>query len=344
MFSWDQDLTAVFPEECKEFEDHMHGGFNEDQETGVIYTGIPGAGLYSVSPDLQTWTRLGTDDRLKKNIHGLVVFKHKSETLIAAALNQEQLVLILTLHGEVKQVLETPTGNEFDFAEANQYYTDHRAIKMVPHDYDSLPEKVVKKHNIQAGVFSCTDVTYLDGKLYVVTGYCPGDFVLTAEERDGKWSWGHLAWGGKGDGLGKFRTAHGVFAFEDNIYVANREAHQVVKFEKDGTAVKVLPGIPPNSRICNVSYAEEHGYFLINPLAPVTEGQKSAPIYAYMDDAIISTIIPGDLGVPVLKHVHHVWPHYVKGQLYLMVHGWNKGKFAILKHEPGFSQQAKAML
>ena len=104
VFSWDQDLTAVFPDECKEFEDQMHGGFNEDTETGMVYTGIPGAGLFSISPDLRTWKRLGTDNRLKKNIHGLVVFKHKGQTLIAAALNQDQLVLILTLDGEVKQV------------------------------------------------------------------------------------------------------------------------------------------------------------------------------------------------------------------------------------------------
>jgi hypothetical protein len=57
-------------------------------------------------------------------------------------------------------------------------------------------------------------------------------------------------------------------------------------------------------RVCNVSYAAEHGYFLINPLAPVTGAQSSAPIYAYAEDAVISTIIPGDLGVPVGRSLH----------------------------------------
>jgi hypothetical protein len=51
----------------------------------------------------------------------------------------------------------------------------------------------------------------------------------------------------------------------------------------------------------------------------------------------------------VLKHVHHVWPHYIRdgpsgeAALYLLVHGWNKGKFAVLKHEPDGSI-AKARL
>ena len=54
----------------------------------------------------------------------------------------------------------------------------------------------------------------------------------------------------------------------------------------------------------------------------------------------MSTIVPGDLGIPVLKNIHHVWPHYVtdaagERTLYLLVHGWNDGKFAVLKHEPG---------
>jgi hypothetical protein len=40
-------------------------------------------------------------------------------------------------------------------------------------------------------------------------------------------------------------------------------------------------------------------------------------------------------------HIHQVWPHYVAGadgkfQLYLLVHGWNLGKFAVLKHVPNY--------
>ena len=40
------------------------------------------------------------------------------------------------------------------------------------------------------------------------------------------------AWGGKGDEPGKFQTAHGIFAYDGNIFVANREASQVIEFTK----------------------------------------------------------------------------------------------------------------
>lgn len=105
--------------------------------------------------------------------------------------------------------------------------------------------------------------------------YCAGDFVLTIKETDGVWGWAKVAWGGKGDKPGQFKTAHGVFAHEGHIFVANREAHQVVKFSPSGDLVRVLPGIPAGSRICNISYAEKNDYLLLNPLAKVTEDQVS---------------------------------------------------------------------
>ena len=121
VFSWEQELTSAFPADAKQFEKDLHGGlcrsfcletnlfplltgFNEDEDTGIVYTGIPGYGLMSISPDLKTWTRLGSDPRLKANIHGIVVFKHNGETLIAVAQNENARVLIIGLDGTVKQV------------------------------------------------------------------------------------------------------------------------------------------------------------------------------------------------------------------------------------------------
>lgn len=42
VFSWEQTLTKAFPVDAKPFEKDMHGGFNEDPKTGIVYTGIPG--------------------------------------------------------------------------------------------------------------------------------------------------------------------------------------------------------------------------------------------------------------------------------------------------------------
>ena len=122
-----------------------------------------------------------------------------------------------------------------------------------------------------------------------------------------------------------------------------------------------MPDIPDTARICNIARAEAHDMFVFNALEPIqhTPG-RTAPIYAHSGERLLSTIEPGELGIPVLKHLHHVWPHYVKKNadraaggergeggekgeggseeegdtLYLLVHGWSAGKFAVLKHEP----------
>jgi len=310
VFSWDQELTYAFPEDARKFEPKMHGGFNEDPETGIVYTGIPGYGLCSISPDLTQWKTLGTDERLKDNIHGIVFFVHKGKKFLAVT-QEGKRVLVLTLDGRVVSEILKPSGTEFKFAVANDFFSAA----------DSN--------------FGVTDITYLNGTLYVAHGYSKGDFVMTIKEKDGDWSWGKLAWGGKGDQPGQFRTAHGIYAHNNHIFVANRAAGQVVKFTKKGKYVETFNDIPEGSLICNVSYKAEH-YFL-NALSAIDK-QKSAPIYVHTGEKLVSTVISGDLNIPTLTNIHQVWPHFVEDedgskQLYLLVHGWNKGKFAVLKHE-----------
>jgi len=311
VFSYEEQLTAAFPAAAKEFEINMHGGFNEDPETGIIYTGIPGYGLCSISPDLKEWKKIGNDERLKDNIHGIVFFVHKGKKHLAVA-QEGKRVLVLNLDGTIVSDILKPKGIEFDFVPANDFFKSR----------DSN--------------FGITDVTYLDGVIYAVHGYSKGDFVLTIEEKEGSWDWGKLAWGGKGKAPGQFQTAHGVYAHEGHILVANRAAGQVVKFRPDGAFVEMFDNIPEGSLVCNVAYKNEHFFF--NALTAVGEDMKSAPIYAHTGKELVSTIIPGDLDIPVLTNIHHVWPHTVTSkngdkQLYLLVHGWNKGKYAVLKME-----------
>ena len=310
IFSFDQGLTDAFPKDAYEFEPKMHGGFNEDPETGIVYTGIPGYGLCSISPDLTKWNIIGTDDRLKDNIHGIVFFIHKGVKHLAVA-QEGKRVLVLTLDGTIVSEILKPAGNEFKFAPANEFFSSA----------DSN--------------FGVTDVTYLKGTIYVAHGYSEGDFVMTIKEKNGVWSWGKLAWGGKGDNPGQFQTAHGVYAHDKHVLVASRAAGQVVKFTKKGKFVETFNDIPEGSLVCNVSYKTEH--FFMNALSAIGE-QKSAPIYVHTGEKLVSTIIPGDLDIPVLSNIHQVWPHFVETengskQLYLLVHGWNKGKFAVLRLE-----------
>lgn len=310
IFSWDQKLTAAFPKEAHEFEPGMHGGFNEDPETGIVYTGIPGYGLCSISADLTNWSTIGSDKRLKDNIHGITFFIHKGAKYLAVA-QEGKRVLILTLDGTIVSEIVKPVGTEFKFPAANEFYSSE----------DSN--------------FGVTDVTYLDGIIYVAHGYSKGDFVLSIEEKNGDWNWGKLAWGGKGDNPGQFQTAHGIYAYDGHILVANRAAGQVVKFTRKGKFVETFKDIPEGSLVCNVSYESEH--FFLNALSAIGD-QKSAPIYVHTGEKLMSTVVPGDLDIPVLTNIHQVWPHIVESengskQLYLLVHGWNKGKFAVLKLE-----------
>jgi hypothetical protein len=335
VFSWDQELTAAFPADARQYEKDLHGGFSEDSDTGKVYTGVPGYGLCEISPDLRVWKRIGTDERLKANIHGLCVFKHNGETTIALAQNENGRVLIVSLDGTVKQELGMPKGGEFNFDEANAYYSN-RPIQQVPWG---------KREGMAIPSFCVTDVAYLDGKLYVVTGYSDGDFCLAIEEKAGKWQWGPYAWGGKGSAAGKFTTAHGIFAYKDSLFIANRNACEVIEYTKDGRIVRFLPDIPEQALICNVARADE--YFVMNALEPIRcTPAKTSAIYAHDGEELVSTIEPGELGIPVLKHLHHVWPHYVpapstpdgedgeSATLHLLIHGWALGKYAVLKHEP----------
>jgi len=310
VFSFDQLLTDAFPKDAHEFEPGMHGGFNEDPETGIVYTGIPGYGLCSISPDLTKWNIIGTDERLKDNIHGIVFFIHKGVKHLAVA-QEGKRVLVLTLDGTIVSEILKPTGNEFKFTPANEFFSS-------------------KDSN-----FGVTDVTYLKGTIYVAHGYSKGDFVMTIKEKNGVWSWGKLAWGGKGDNPGQFQTAHGVYAHDNHILVANRAAGQVIKFTKKGKFVETFKDIPEGSLVCNVSYKTEH--FFLNALSAIGE-QKSAPIYVHSGEKLLSTVVPGNLDIPILTNIHQVWPHFVETengpkQLYLLVHGWNKGKFAVLRLE-----------
>lgn len=233
VFSWDQELTAAFPKEAQEFEPGMHGGFNEDPETGIVYTGIPGYGLCSISADLTKWEAIGSDERLKDNIHGIVFFIHKGVKYLAVA-QEGKRVLVLTLDGKIVSEILKPTGSEFEFDLANEFFASEKSN------------------------FGVTDVTYLKGTIYVAHGYSKGDFVLTIKEKGGVWSWGKLAWGGKGDKPGQFKTAHGVYAHDNHILVANRAAGQAVKFTKKGKFVETFDNIPEGSLVCNISYKTEH--------------------------------------------------------------------------------------
>ena len=84
--------------------------------------------------------------KLKDNIHGIVHFSHKGKKLLAVA-QEGKRVLILTTEGKVLSEIHKPLGNEFKFDLANKFFSSNESN------------------------FGVTDVTYLEGIIYVAHGY-----------------------------------------------------------------------------------------------------------------------------------------------------------------------------
>lgn len=78
-------------------------------------------------------TRIGDDERLKKKIHEIVFFVHERERFLALAQNNDERLLVVDMHGEVKLELANAHGTEFTLPEVIGYYTqcDHGQVGMV---------------------------------------------------------------------------------------------------------------------------------------------------------------------------------------------------------------------
>ena len=83
------------------------------------------------------------------------------------------------------------------------------------------------------GTFVPTDAVQFDGRYYISTGYSALDYVLTAKVTSTSpftTEWDGLAFGGKGDGDGQFRTGHGITVHPDGkslVLIASGELSSV---------------------------------------------------------------------------------------------------------------------
>jgi hypothetical protein len=95
-------------------------------------------------------------------------------------------------------------------------------------------------------------------------------------------------------------TLYGVPSFLNrNFHSRNAiEIHDVV-------GVEAQPYMPPFLTVVTANRLTTLKIF--NALEPIQHAPcKTAQIYAHSGEEILSTIDPGALGVPVLKHLHHV--------------------------------------
>ena len=290
-----------------------HGGFAIDRREGKgeTYFALKGAGIIRISADLKSTKLLPTAADMKDaNMHNATIWYAKDGAGFLTFPGQNAArVFTTSLDGKLVHSLKRPDGSsDLGHPTANDYF-------------------------LGQGNFVPTDIEYLDGLLYVATGYSKLDYVLTARvlsTNPFNAAWHDLAFGGKGDGVGQFGTAHGITVPQGTkrIDIADRPNSEIDRFTRHGQYISTVD-MPAGSLPCDIDYLGR--YSIVGALrGPDTS--KGAPIYIYEDDKLISTVMPKEeLGLENFTHVHNAVLRKHGGKYYVIAQAWNPGDFAILE-------------
>jgi hypothetical protein len=301
------------PAEARNVLKDAHGGFAIDRRSGKgeIYFALKGAGIIQISDDMKSTRMLPTDPSMKgTNLHNTTIWMDASgHPFLTFPGNESASVFTTALDGRLVHTLSAPEpGVDLGSPIANDYFMGR-------------------------GNFIPTDTEYLDGLIYMTTGYSNLDFVLTAKVLSTspfKAVWHDLAFGGRGTGPGQLGTGHGITITPGTkrIDVADRPNAEIDRYTRYGQYLSTLR-TPLGSLPCDTYYIDD--YLVIGALDGSDRG-KGAPIYIYENDKLISTVmIKEDLGLPNFKHVHNAVMKKFDGRYYLIAQAWNPGDFAILE-------------
>ena len=290
-----------------------HGGFAIDRREGKgeTYFALKGAGIIQISADLKSTKLLATAAEMKDaNMHNATIWYAGDGTgFLTFPGNNAAQVFTTSLDGKLVHSLGRPDGSsDLGHPTANDYF-------------------------LGQGNFVPTDTEYLDGLLYVATGYSKLDYVLTARvlsTNPFKAAWHDLAFGGKGDGVGQFGTAHGITVpmGTNRIDIADRPKSEIDRFTRHGQYISTVD-MPAGSLPCDIDYLGE--YSIVGALRG-PDSSKGAPIYIYKRDQLISTIMPKeDLGLENFTHIHNAVLRKHGGKYYVIAQAWNPGDFTILE-------------
>ncbi|MCY4585986.1 MAG: hypothetical protein OXB98_08130 [Bryobacterales bacterium] len=289
-----------------------HGGFAVDRRPGKgeTYFALPGAGIIQISSDLKSTRMISTPPSMKDtNMHNATIWYSDGGAYLTFPGNQSKQVVTTTLDGKLVNTLKPPKpGTDLGHPHASDYFAG-------------------------AGNFVPTDTEYLDGMIYVATGYSKLDYVLTAKvlsTNPFKAEWHDLSFGGKGTGVGQFGTGHGITVpgGTRRVDVADRLYSEIDRFTRTGQYISTLD-MPFGSLPCDIDYLDD--YAIVGALrGPDTS--RGAPIYILENDKLISTImIKEDLGLENFTHIHNAVLRKHGGKHYVIAQAWNPGDFAILE-------------
>jgi hypothetical protein len=244
------------------------------------------------------------------NLHNTTIwFSDNGSAYLTFPANDAGQVFTTTLDGKLVHTLNKPAGtDDFGIPAVNDYF-------------------------IGNGNFAPTDVEYLDGLLYVATGYSNLDYVLAARILSlapFKAIWHDLAFGGKGTMVGQFGTAHGITVppGRKRLDISDRPNSEVDRFSRYGHYLSTLK-LPMGSFPCDIHYL---GKYAVVGALHGPDRKKGAPVYILEEDRLISTIMcKEELGLANFQHIHNAVLRQVGGKLYIIVQAWNPGDFAILE-------------
>lgn len=301
------------PEKARKVLAAAHGGFTVDRRPGrgETYFALAGAGILRISADLKTIRLLETPEAIREvNLHNVTIwYGADGKGYLTFPAHKTGDIHTTTLDGALVHTLESPTPeDDFDHPTVNDYFRGK-------------------------GNFAPTDVEHLDGTLYVTTGYSSLDFVLTARVLGTdpfRVTWQDLAFGGKGDGPGRFGTGHGITLTPDkrHLAVSDRPNAKVERFTRYGHYRSTLR-LPVGSFPIDIDYV---GKYAVVGCLYGPDRSKGAPIYILEGDRVISTVMVKDeLGLETFQHIHDAVVRRIDGKLYIIAQTWNPGDVAILE-------------
>ena len=301
------------PAEAQSVLKGAHGGFAIDTRPGKgeTYFSLKGAGILQIGADLKSVRLLKTAAAMKDtNLHNsTIMYTPEGKPYLMFPGNEAGRVFVTGLDGELVHTLPPPEpGADLGHPIANDYFRGR-------------------------GNFVPTDVEYLDGLMYITTGYSNLDFVLTARVTSMSpfhAVWHDLAFGGRGTGPGQFGTGHGITVPPGTrrIDVADRPNSEIDRFTRYGQYLSTLR-MPLGSFPCDIQYLGK--YAVVGSLHG-PDRSKGAPIYILENDQVVSTIMPKeDLGLANFQHIHNAVMREIGGKLYVIAQAWNPGDFVILE-------------
>ena len=305
--------SASLPEAARKVLTSAHGGFAVDHRPGKgeTYFALPGAGILRLGADMKQAALVATPPEMKDtNLHNTQIwYAPEGTAFLSFPANDAGRVFTTSLAGDLLHTLARPA------------------------DGDDVGLPSVRDYFVGGGAFVPTDVEFLDGLLYVTTGYSSLDTVLTARVTSYSpfaAAWFDLAFGGKGGAPGQFGTGHGITVPTGTrrIDVADRANSEIDRFTRHGQYLSTLK-MPAGSLPCDIDYV---GRYAVVAALDGPDRSKGAPIYLFEDDRLASTLFPKeDLGLDNFKHVHNAVLRQVGGKLYVIAQAWNPGDFAVLE-------------